>query len=413
MVVGLNHRSAPVALREQWAVSPEQLPPLLHQLKAQLRLSEVVLLSTCNRTEVYAVGAEPSALIQTWHQVQQAPVTDPQHFYAHQHAQAAQHLMRVACGLDSLILGETEILGQVKNAYECARNQGMTGPGLGRLFQHSLKTAKQVRTRTELCAHPISIAFAAVHLVKHVYTRWQDVHVAVVGAGVTAELMAKHFQAQGVQRWSFVNRSWSKAQALASRYQGQAAPLEALAEVVAQADVVVCATHSPKPLITQAMLAAERKPAQHVKVILDVSVPCNSAADVGQLPHVLRYTVDDLDHVVDANQRLRRMAAEEAESMVDEEVAEFMRWWQAQSGMKSIQAYRSRWQAVHQAMEAEALARLRSGGNPEDVVRWLGRGLMNKTLHPGTAQLRHALLAHDADRLACVLRFLELDDELA
>ncbi|MES2212950.1 MAG: glutamyl-tRNA reductase, partial [Pseudomonadota bacterium] len=338
--VGINYKIAPIAWRDQVALPPEKLRAALQGLKSVPGITEAAIVSTCNRTEVYTNRVDPNVVLAWWRDFCQCPEIGRQiPCYAYNGADAVRHTLRVAAGLDSMVLGEHEILGQLKTAFHQATQEGAVKKLLNRLFQHAFGVAKRVRTQTNIGAHPISVAFAAVHLAKHIYPNLAQTQVLLVGAGKMSALLAQHLQRQGVQRWIFANRNMEKAQYLAERYSGQAVPLSGLEYAMAQADIVICATHSPHYLVTRAMVERSAHHRQQAtRMMIDLSVPRNIEPSVADHSSIFLYTVDDLDETVAHNRRLRAAAAEEGERLIDVEVSEYMRWLQAQSGMTLIRS---------------------------------------------------------------------------
>ena len=392
-VLGLNHQTAPVDLRERASFGGDALPRAIESLRQAPQLAEAVLLSTCNRTELYAVAEDGQAL-QHWLQGQAGDLQG--YLYQHREADAVRHLFRVATGLDSMVLGEPQILGQVKDAWARARESGLIGHQLDRLFQQSFSVAKRARTDTRIGANPISVASTAVRLAQTSFARLDESSVLLVGAGETIELAAKHLSEGKVKRLLIANRTVAKAQELASQHGGVALPLAELERHLAEADVVFSATSAPEPVITRAQVAGALKARRNKPMLLfDLAVPRDIEAGVGELSNAFLYTVDDLERAVEENRRSRREAAAEAESIIELQVARFLEQQQAGSLQAPIKRLRAFGEVTRQELLDKARAQLAHGRPAEEVLEQLAHGLTNRLLHPPTAALRQAALDGD------------------
>ncbi|MDD9874973.1 MAG: glutamyl-tRNA reductase, partial [Gammaproteobacteria bacterium] len=334
LALGLNHETASVELREQAAFSPEALQPALRDLTGGGGVSEAAILSTCNRTEIYCgsdSGRDQRVL--NWFRRHTGFSRDilAGNLYALPNEQAVKHAFRVASGLDSMVLGEPQILGQMKHAFHTAATAGATGKVLNRLFQHTFSVAKQVRTHTAIGAHSVSVAYAGVSLARRVFTRLSEQTALLIGAGETIELVARHLAENGIANLIVANRSIDKAQTLARTVGCDAITLGQIPAHLARADIVVSSTASTLPIlgkgaVERALAARRHKP----MFILDLAVPRDVEAEVSRLRDVYLYTVDDLKSVVERHRGLRRDAAVEAEAIIDLQVVRFMR------GMRSL-----------------------------------------------------------------------------
>src|SRR5207342_1108612 len=331
LALGINHQTAPVSLRERVAFADDVLPSALEALRALPSVSEVALLSSCNRTEVYAVAEDEGRSIGDWLARQHDEASELQaYLYWHYDANAVRHLFRVATGLDSLVLGEPQILGQVKHAWAAARGAGTLGGQLDRLFQQAFVTAKRARTDTRIGANPVSVASAAVRLAQDSFARLDDATVLLIGAGETIELAARHLVEGKAKRLLIANRTLAHAQDLATRHGGVALPLSEIDKHLSEADIVLSATASRDPIVTRAQVAAALARRKHrPMLLLDLAVPRDIAADVATLKDVFLYTVDDLERAIEDNRRSRREAAREAQSIVDLQTARFVETMQA------------------------------------------------------------------------------------
>jgi glutamyl-tRNA reductase len=335
-----------------------------------------------------------------WHSL---PVSQLQpYLYLHQDEAAVRHTLRVACGLDSLVLGEPQILGQLKSALQVATEQAVTGNHLNRLMQHAFSTAKKVRTQTSIGANPISVAFAAVSLAKQIFSQLEKQTALLIGAGETIELVGKHLATNKIGHVLVANRSVDKAQKLAAEYGGKGISLQELADHLPKADIVISSTASPVPILGKGTVERALKIRKHRPMFMvDIAVPRDIEQEVAELDDVYLYTVDDLQSVIEENLQSRRAAAEQAEGMVGTETSNFMAWLRAQDHMDTIREYRARTEQTRQETLDKALALLHHGKTPEEALQFLAHTLSNKLSHDATQAMHHAarngdhaLLAH-------------------
>jgi glutamyl-tRNA reductase len=392
-VLGLNHQTAPVDLRERASFGGDALPRAIESLRQTPRLAEAVLLSTCNRTELYAVAEQGDAL----HDWLRAQAGDLQgYLYQHRDGEAVRHLFRVATGLDSMVLGEPQILGQVKDAWALAKDHGVMGQQLDRLFQQTFSVAKRARTDTRIGANPVSVASTAVRLAQNSFARLDESTVLLVGAGETIELAAKHLSEGKVKRLLIANRTVAKAQELASQHGAVAMPLSELEHHLAEADVVFSATAAPEPVITHQQVSAALKLRRNKPMLLfDLAVPRDIEAGVGKLSDAFLYTVDDLERAVEENRRSRREAAAEAEAIIDLQVTRYLEQRQAGNLQAPIRQLRAFGEATRLELLEKARLQLANGKPAEEVIELLAHGLTNRLLHPPTAAIRQAALDGD------------------
>lgn len=410
--LGINHQTAPVALRERVAFGGDTLGAALTQLRGLPGVREVALLSTCNRTEVYAVADDDTALAHwlSTHPGDDAAVAGGSlqaYLYRHRDAEAVRHLFRVATGLDSLVLGEPQILGQVKQAWASARAAGVLGGELDRVFQHAFVTAKRARSETRIGNSPVSVASLAVRLAQESFARPADSAVLLVGAGETIELAARHLAQARVKRLLIANRTYAHAQELAARHGGIALPLDELDRHLFLADVVFSATASREPVIGREQVAAALVARKHRPMLLmDLAVPRDIAPEVAQLRDVFLYTVDDLERTLDDNRRGRREAAGDAEAIIDLQVDRFRESNAARGRLAPVKRLRAHGEAVRGEALARARQQLAAGQSPDAVLELLAHTLTNRLLHVPTAALRDAALRGDdtlADSLDALL----------
>ncbi len=413
LAVGINHKTAPVELREKVAFGPEALPRALAEMPSQAGVSEVVLLSTCNRTEIYC-QAESALRVRQWlaqfHQVDDTELS--RHLYIHQEDEAIRHLLRVACGLDSLVLGEPQILGQIKQAFSQARQAGVVSQVMERLFQHGFNVAKQVRTETEIGASAVSVAFAAVSLAKRIFPSLSDTKVLLIGAGETIELVARHLSEQGANKLMVANRTLARAETLAKDFHGEALTLEAVTERLHEADIVIGSTASPLPIIGKGMVERALKQRRHKPMFLvDLAVPRDIEGEVAELDDAFLYTVDDLQDIIEENRSRRQNAAEEAERIVLARVDDFKNWLQSLSAVDSIRRYRNQADLIKDALLQRAQAQLEAGADPAQVMNRLASQLTNRLIHAPTRALKAAGEKGDIARLAGIETVLGLDEQ--
>ncbi len=412
LVIGLNHKTAPVAIRERIAFGPDQLTQALAGFTGVEGVSEAVILSTCNRTEVYCWHrrADASGLLGWLLNAKGAAAKDlGTYTFGLTDADAVRHVFRVACGLDSMVLGEPQILGQLKSAYQTARQAGTLGKLLNRLFQSAFFVAKQVRTDTAIGSSPVSVAFAAVRLAEQIFGDLRQQTALLIGAGDTINLAAQHLRERGLHDLIIVNRSLERAQSIASRLGGYAIQLGNLTQHLAKADIVISATASPEPLLTRAMVEQALKTRKHRPMfLLDIAVPRDIEPDVGKLADAYLYTVDDLEAVIQENLHSRRLAAQQAEDIIATEVAHFMEWLQSLDAVGTIQALRDKTEAIRAEALERAKRSLARGDSPDEVMALLATTLASKLTHAPYVKLREASSAGREDLLKAAWELFDL-----
>ncbi|MBT9433083.1 glutamyl-tRNA reductase [Candidatus Sodalis endolongispinus] len=415
LALGINHKTAPVALRERVAFSPETLDQALGSLLAQPLVQGGVVLSTCNRTELY-LSVEQQADLQEalvrwlcdYHQLE--PVEVRQSLYWYLGDEAVSHLMRVASGLDSLVLGEPQILGQVKKAFaESRRGHGLS-VDLERLFQKSFSVAKRVRTETEIGSHAVSVAFAACTLARQIFESLAEVRVLLVGAGETIELVARHLREHKVKCLLIANRTRERAQRLAEEVGADVISLAEINSQLGEADIIITSTASTLPIIGKGMVERALKQRRYQPMLLvDIAVPRDIEPEVAKLADAYLYTVDDLLAIIEKNLAQRKHAAVLAETIVAQERLDFMAWLRSQSAVEAIRDYRTQADSLREEFEARALAALRLGVDPEQVVMDMAHKLTNRLIHTPTKSLQQAARDGDAERLQILRDGLGLD----
>jgi glutamyl-tRNA reductase len=397
LLVGLSHHSAPLELREQVAVS--EPGPALQKLVACDEIAEAVLLSTCNRTEVVALTRAPEQarlrLRAFFRRDLAGEGADPSgsrleaHLYEHADAEAMRHVMRVAASLDSMVLGEPQILGQAKEAWAAALECGACGPILGRLFQHAFGAAKRVRNETRIAERPVSMARVAVDLAKQIFESFEDKRAVLIGAGEMVEIALRSLRDEGLAAVSVVNRTPERAGQLAVRYGASAHGLDELPALLARADVVLSSIGGDGPVLTRAGVAAAlRGRPQRPLFVIDLGVPRNAEPEIDELDNVYRYDVDDLGAVASENAELRQAERARAEAIVAEEQQRFDGWFTALRAVPTIQHLRARMEALRAGEVERALGRGQFAPEQREAVEALTRALVNKVLHAPVSRLR-------------------------
>lgn len=398
-VFGVNHRTAPVEIREKLAVTADNLTQTLASLTADNAVDEAMILSTCNRTEIYChqqttPEQEGSpALDQISHWWREQNNLDEKnlqpYLFSLQETEAVRHLLRVASGLDSMVLGENQILGQLKDAYQNAVDTGTVGKILNKLLQHSFSVAKQVRTDTAIGSSPVSVAFAAVKLAQQVFGDLDKKTALLIGAGDTIELAAEHLHENKLGRMIVANRTLQRAENLASRFTGQAILLKDLPDHLAEADIIVSSTASQLPILGKGAVERVLKQRKHKPFFMvDIAVPRDIEPEISMLEDVYLYTVDDLQNVIEENQRSRQNAAMQADEIVLTETRHFMDWIKSLETVSTIQALRNNFEDVQQDLVSKAKNRLDKGEDPHQVIEALARTLTQKFTHGPSVNLR-------------------------
>lgn len=393
-MLGISHHTAPVEIREKVAINAGEYPDRVRELIALPGVEEAVVLGTCNRMEIFCLSAgDASGAVLDWiHQSHGLPARSlAAHFYRHGGEDTVRHLIRVAGGLDSLVLGEPQILGQLKEAWQAAREAGGAERVLDRLFQHAFAAAKSIRTSSGIGTRPVSVAYTAVMLAKQIFGNLGSQHVVLIGAGEMIRLCGHHLRDSGIGRIEIVNRSIESARELAGDLGADAATLDQLDAVLPRADILISSTASPVHVIDAAQVrAALRKRRHRPMFMVDIAVPRDIDPDVARLDDVYLYSIDDLQQVVDENLRHRSAAAEAATASVEEAVEAFMRWLYGIRAARSLQLIREKSHRHEAELVDRALRRLRAGHDPGKVLDQLASTLTNRILHRPSQQLRQA-----------------------
>ena len=413
LALGINHKTAPVAIRERVAFTPEQLEAASLQLRNHQSIKEVAILSTCNRTEIYTLieAGNVRPVLDWLSDFHSLPIEDlARYSYIHEDQAAIAHMMRVASGLDSMVLGEPQILGQLKDSYDLAKKENLLGTGLELLFQQVFATAKQVRTETGIGTNPVSIAYAAVSLAQRIFADLKTSTALLIGAGETIELVARHLKNAGVAKMIIANRTVERAQALADEVQGRAVALSEIPHQLEKADIVISSTAAPLPILGKGMVEQALKTRRHKPIFMvDIAVPRDIEPQVGELDDIFLFTVDDLKEVIEENLAARREAAEEAELLISKSVQAFLRDLRVRDAGRMIRVFRQRAQQLAEQELALALSQLDQGQDARDIMQKLCRNLTNKWLHDPTLKIREASAENRSDLLAAASQLLNLD----
>lgn len=396
-ILGINHKTAPVETREKVAFSEDRLLSALRSLKQAEGVVEAVILSTCNRTELYWAGtAGPQDLSKWLAQHHDSPDLLAS-LYHHQEHYAITHAFSVASGLDSMVLGEVQILGQLKEAYRIAQDSGSTGPVLNKLFQASFATAKRVRTETRIGANAVSIASATVNLARRVYADLSARNALLIGAGEMIGLTARHLASQGVKRMVIANRSLGRAQTLAEELKAHAVGLSDIDGELITADIVISCTASPTPIITKRAATAAIRARKHRPIFMvDLAVPRDIEPSVADLEDIYLFSIDDLQQQVDENRQQRELAADSAKILIEEEVARFLVESRASDAGPAIRALRAQADSIRLQTLEQARRLHSSGKSHEEVLEYLANTLTNRLLHSPTQALRKAAKLTDS-----------------
>jgi glutamyl-tRNA reductase len=411
VVVGVNHRTAPVEVRERVVFDPARIPQALRELTDLPAVRESIIVSTCNRTELYCVTDQGEAALGEWLQRYHQLGSSIHHcLYRHDDMRAVTHAFAVASGLDSMVLGEPQILGQLKDAYRTAQDAGTTGPTLNRLFQAAFSVAKRVRTETQIGANAVSVASAAVSMAKTVFSSFDTRTALMVGAGETIALAARHLHADGLRRMIVANRSVDRARELAAEFQGFAISLEEIPSHLREADIVVASTASPNPIITRAMTAnALRARKRRPMFMVDIAVPRDIEPEVAELEDVYLFTIDDLQSVVNENMEGRRQAAREADQLIAAEADRFEMKLRTRDAAPTIRRLRHQAEQARQHTLDQARHMLAAGRSAEEVLDFLSATLTNRLIHAPSQRLRDAAESGDDAVIEAITNIYHLD----
>ncbi|NDY94589.1 glutamyl-tRNA reductase [Wenzhouxiangella limi] len=411
-VVGISHHTAPIAIRERLAFPADSLPDALRSLAATPEISGCAIVSTCNRTEIFTSSERPSTRLITdwlhaWHKLD--PGQYQEHLYHLEHSAGIFHLMKVVCGADSMVVGEPQIAGQVKQAWQLARDTDTLDSKLDRMFQHAFAGSKRVRSETGIGQNPVTLPFAAMRLARQIFGSLDRLRILLVGAGEMIEDCAVHFGDSGIRGMSIANRSIERAQTLAERFEAQPFTLDDLPRLLPEHDMVLACTGAKEPILTRPMIKKALASRRHRPMFaLDLSVPRNidpSASDLGDL---FLYTIDDLHAIVESGHKQRVAALQKAMEIIESEVTTFERWLRLQNTSATLKELRQRAQQERDELLEQAIQDLAAGKEAEAVIRRMGHKLVNRLLHGPSIRLRQAAESDDETLLEAA-RFYFLD----
>jgi len=411
--LGINHQTASVELREKVAFSPESLLDAYQQLLRQQNVLEAVIVSTCNRTEIYChVDQQDSQSVIDWfctfHGITQ--LTLSKSLYCYQDEQAISHLFRVACGLDSLVLGEPQILGQIKQAFATAGQARSVDKLLNRWFQHAFTVAKRVRTETQIGANAISVAFAAVCLAKQIFSDLSQSRVLLIGAGETIELVGKYLVEHDVPNITIANRTLARAMDLVEQFNAKAITLGEIPNHLCNADIIISSTASPLPIIGKGMVEAALKTRRHQPMLfIDIAVPRDIEAQVAELRDAYLYSVDDLHGIIEENKQARQEAAIEAEKIIEDCIIDFCQWLESLKAVESIRNYRQNSERLRDEQLTRAVSALENGADAQKVLKELAFKLTNKLIHHPSQALTQVSRSGDDNELQILRSALGLN----
>ncbi len=396
LTLGINHTTAPIEVRERVAINKQNLGHALKKLITVPEVDEAAIISTCNRTELYCevnhVDEGKQEILSWLNSFHNLSASDTQpYIYDHLDDSVVRHIFRVASGLDSMVLGEPQILGQLKSAYQDAVQADTLGRNLNQLFQRSFNVAKKVRTNTEIGTNPVSVASAAVALSKNIFSDFKKHSALLLGAGETIELAAEHLKSAGIGNVVVANRSVERAQILADKVGGRGVSLSYVGEALAQSEIVITATASTLPILGKGLVESALKQRKHKPIFMvDLAVPRDIEPEVAKLADVYLYTIDDLQNVIEDNIKSRQQAANEAESIIDHEVQEFSQWLRGQGVVDTVRAYRNKAEIHRDEVLDKAQKMLEQGKSTEEVVQFIAHTLTNKLTHGPTEAMHMA-----------------------
>jgi glutamyl-tRNA reductase len=412
LLVGINHMTANIALREKVAFPPEIIGEALFQVAELELVDEVVIVSTCNRTELYldyrvadtettaasessgdTLLAHEQQLILNWladfHKLVPAELADCSYFFAGQ--DVVRHLMKVSCGLDSMVLGEPQILGQIKSAFAVSSDLKLVGANLRRAFQEAFSIAKEVRTDTAIGENPVSVAYAAVALTESIFSDLASLHILLIGAGRTIELVARHLFDKGVQQIVVANRTLDNALELAAKFEAHGVLLSEIPDRLFAADIVVSSTNSQLPLLGKGAVERALRQRKHKPLLLiDLAVPRDIEAEVAEVADAYLYSVDDISDVIEDGQKSRADAAAQAESIIERGVEEYLKQLRSLNAVATLRAFREKANTIRELEVQRAINALQKGESADKVLESLARGITNKLTHSPSVQMKKA-----------------------
>src|ERR1700693_4060789 len=397
VLIGLNHRTASVDMRERVAFTPEQAREAAEQLRSRGILEESLVLSTCNRSELYGVPREDATdsagavelFVASFHQLSLSELDGS--LYRHRDSHAVRHLFRVSAGLDSMLLGEAEIFGQVRDAYQIALDRGETGPVLNRMFQAALEVGKRVRNETELGARPVSVAFSGVKLAERIFGKLNNHRALIVGAGETSEQVVRHLSDRGIKQLRVLNRTPEHAVDLAARFGGEVVPWENLAVALDWPDLIVTSVSASEPILTRAIInRAMTARGNRALLLIDLGVPRNVASDVGDIYNTYLYNIDDLTEIIEQNKKAREAEIPRAEAIISEHIAKFEAGRAAREAGSIVDDLRGKFHKQRELLIREKLAEM-DNVSPDERARiaHITEELIERVLEQPSDKVRH------------------------
>jgi glutamyl-tRNA reductase len=414
LALGINHKSANIALRERVAFAPEQMTEALQDALKDAGLSELVILSTCNRTELFVSNdngkVDAFTVLQWLSEYNHVSADDLQScYYCYEELEAVRHMVKVASGLDSMVLGEPQIFGQMKSAYAVAQEAESVGVELSRVFHHVFSVAKKVRTDTAIGENPVSVAYAAVNLSQHIFSDLQNTSALLIGAGETIELVARHLSENGVKKIVVANRTLGRARELAQHFGAEAVLLSEIPEQLIHADIVISSTASQLPILGKGAVEHALKERKHRPILMvDIAVPRDIEEQVSELNDVYLYTVDDLTEIVDENKRSREQEARKADVIIDQGVEDYLQRLRSLDVVSVLKSYRNKAEQIRDDELDRALKQLEKGFGPEEVLQQMARNLTNKLIHSPSVQMKKAGADGRRDVIAWTHELFEL-----
>lgn len=411
LAYGINHESAPIAIRERLAFDPKAIPNALKALTKEEAISEAIILSTCNRTEIYANLTNYFSL-QNWLQQQKklSHLDLSSYAYAFHEVDAICHIMRVASGINSMVLGEPQIFGQLKQAYQIATDTDATGQLFNLLFPTVFETSKHIRSNTAICKHPVSLAFAITQLAKKGVGNLSDCNALLIGSGEMIELIATHLHQHDIKQLVIANRTLEKTAQIASNTQAKNVEIRCVPEQLIDADIVVTATRSQLPIIGKGTLETVLKARNNKPLLLfDLAVPRDIEPEAATLDPIQLFNIDHLQEIISENLQNRKQAAQEAEKIITEKAAEFLKQQQLFQARSIITDFRTHLEKMRDNELNKALSQLQNGIDPQIVIEQFGRSLVNKILHQPTVNLREAASTAQHDTLKAAKQLFELE----
>lgn len=410
--IGLNHTTAPVEVRERLALPESELPDALKIVQAKCKPDGVAVVSTCNRTEFYLSGqTSVSDELIHWLSAKIKPSINPKHLYLYEGRDAVAHLFGVASGLDSLVMGEPQITGQIKTAHQIAQTHHTLDASLNKLFEMAFSASKQVRTETDIGTHPVSVASTSIKLAKHIFSDLADTKALIIGAGETANLVAQHLRKAKVQSLTIANRSTERAQSIAKDDE-TIISIADIPTVLEAVDIVISSTASTLPLIGKGMLETALKHRKHRPYfMIDLAVPRDIESEVGEMDDVYLYTVDDLVHVVEDNKKTRRAAADAAHPIIQKKTDEYFAWQNSQGANEIISHLRQHITTISQESIEKAKQAIKNGESPDNALAHLQHTLTNKLLHSPSTKLREAAQNNNAKLIKATKTLFDLNPE--